>query len=95
MAAHIVAAPIEPPQVGIHLQRRYLYFVRRLSLTVEVERGTSGALRFNSRCVRDWQNSPLCQVNPNRQALVGRVLILSFGFTVELDGSQRVTRVHF
>jgi len=48
---------------------------------------------MHAYCVRDWQKSSLCLVNPNRQALAGRNVLLKFPITVELNGEKKLTRV--
>ncbi len=44
-------------------------------------------------CVRNWQHSSLCLVNPARKALVGRNLLYEFPLRVELDGGARITKI--
>lgn len=76
-----------------HLLREYVYVVRDLRIGIASEAGTmrSGILSF--RCVSDWQQSPLVSVNSQRQALVGRGVLLRLGLLVELNGANRSTRV--
>jgi hypothetical protein len=43
--------------------------------------------------IRNWQQSPLCLVNPVCKALVGRNLLYELPLRVELDGSNRTTKI--
>jgi len=57
------------------------------------EKGKNITSRLHAYCVRDWEKSPLCLVNPHREALAGRNLLPKFPVKVELDGERRTTRV--
>jgi len=80
-------------QVRRHLDRSYTFFVAPLLVGVRDESGQFEARGLSCLCVRNWRNSPLCLVNPNRQALAGRNLFGAFGFTLELDASRQATRL--
>lgn len=76
-----------------HLGGFYRFHILLLQVALLDESGNLFANRMHAYCVRDWQNSPLCLVNSNRQALAGRNLLLRFPIKVELDGQKQTTRV--
>lgn len=78
---------------GRHLSREYIYVVRNLRIGILDEAGTMRSGILPLRCVTDWQQSPLVSVNPQRQALIGRGVLLRLGLLIELDGANRSTRV--
>ncbi len=58
--------------------------------------GTGGqtvTLELGAVFVRNWRQSSLCFVNPSREALAGRNLLLEFPLKIELDGEKKITRV--
>ena len=57
------------------------------------ERGALIVREFLAFCVRNWEQSPLCTVNPRRAALAGRNLLLELPIRLELNGRRRTTRV--
>jgi len=57
------------------------------------EDGNIKSASVQCRCVMDWVSSPLCHVNPQRQALVGRNVILTLALQVNLDGARKSTYV--
>ena len=72
-----------------------LYQVHILFVVIGVidERGIPIVREFPALCVRNWQCSPLCTVNPHRTALAGRNLLLELPRRLELNGRRRITRV--
>lgn len=66
-----------------------------LPITVGVT-DTSGqivTLELGAVFVRNWRRSSLCFVNPSREALAGRNLLLEFPLKIELDGAKKTTKV--
>jgi hypothetical protein len=57
------------------------------------EQGGVAAREVPALCVTDWRQSPLCRVNPNREALAERNLLLEFPLRMELNGVGRVTHI--
>ncbi|MCS6859494.1 MAG: hypothetical protein NZT92_04140 [Abditibacteriales bacterium] len=89
-------APMQPLSNMLrksHLGRSYVTCRLPVALWVEDERGKKHRLEYPCDCVLNWERSPFCLVNPQRQALVGRPSLLEFPLTVELDGAQKQTKV--
>jgi hypothetical protein len=76
-----------------HLGQLYRFHVLFLMVGVTDENGGVAAREFPALCVRDWRQSPLCRVNPNREALAGRNVLLEFPLRLELSGAERATRI--
>jgi hypothetical protein len=74
-----------------HLGREYIYTVQHLRIGVTDEIGTMHSDILSCRCVRDWQQSPLVSVNPQRQALVGRGILLDLRLLIECVYSSNST----
>lgn len=85
--------PIDQAHFRLHLGQIYRFYVLTLLIVVEDENGVIAVREFPALCVRDWRQSPLCRVNPNREMLVGRNLLLEFPLCMELDGRTKATRV--
>ena len=83
--------PIDQAHFRSHLSQLYSFHVLPVVIGVTDEQGSIKIQDFHALCVHNWQNSPLCLVNPNREALAGRNLLLEFPSRVELDGRQQVT----
>jgi len=84
----------EYPNRGIHLGKNYIYYVKRVTICINDEKGKTNSLEFNSYCVSNWQKSPFCAINPDREALVGRCVLFKFKLKIELDGKEKVTKVY-
>ena len=67
-----------------HLGQYYRFHILPLEVRLADEKGKNITSRIHAYCVRDWEKSPLCLVNPNREALAGRNLLPKFPVTVEL-----------
>jgi len=76
-----------------HLGQLYQFHILFVVIGVTDERGVPIVQEFPALCVRNWQRSPLCTVNPHRAALVGRNLLLELPLRLELNGRRRITRV--
>jgi len=85
--------PIDQAHFRPHLGQLYRFHVLSLLAGVTDENGAVAAREFPALCVRDWRQSPLCRVNPNREALAGRNLLLEFPLRLELNGTERATRI--
>ena len=83
----------KPAQTDRHLGFSYQYHVLPARITIADETGKTLSKVTSVICVRNWQNSPLCLVNPVRKALVGRNLLYEFPLRVELDGGARITKI--
>jgi hypothetical protein len=89
----ISVQPIDQAHFRPHLGRLYRFHVMPLLVGVNDETGACAIRHFSVLCVRDWAHSPMCRVNPQREALAGRNLLLEFPLRIELDGQTRTTRV--
>jgi hypothetical protein len=76
-----------------HLGEYYRFHILPIQISIAAESGDQVMQRLHAYCVRDWLKSSLCLVNPNRQALAGRNVLLKFPVKVELDGEKKATRV--
>jgi len=78
---------------GKHLGFSYSCYVLpvQVAITDETEKITSKVI--SAVCVRNWQQSSFCLVNPLRKALVGRDLLVKLSLRVELDGGNRTTKI--
>ena len=72
----------------------FQYHLRNLLIGVRTVTGTFLTQTTKATCIRNWRESPLCLVNPQREALAGRNLLLEFPLRLELDGAAKCTRVH-
>ena len=96
LVAHgiIQAAPISQTQYHRHLGQVFQYHLRNLLIGVRTINGAFLTQPTKATCIRNWRESPLCLVNPQREALAGRNLLLEFPLRMELDGATKSTRVH-
>lgn len=72
-------------RMAFHLGQRYVYVLKGAIIRVEDRSGRSREIRKTLVCVRDWQDGPFVQVNPTRQALVGRSVPCKLGACLRLD----------
>ncbi len=70
---------------GRHLERRYYFAVERLKIGVEDIDGYRRTILRQAFCVEGWANSPLTATNPNREAFIGRDMMLDFPFEACLN----------
>jgi len=78
---------------GKHLGLPYKCYVLPVQVVIIDETGEGISKIFSAYCVRDWQHSSFCLVNPVRKALLGRNLLYEFPLRVELDGGNRTTKI--
>ncbi|MFQ6040693.1 MAG: hypothetical protein ACE5PV_07545 [Candidatus Poribacteria bacterium] len=81
------------PFLGSHLGNTYAFFIAELRVGVTDEIGNVKSAPIQCRCVMNWASSPICHINPQRQALVGRNLLLTLALQVNLNGANRTTRL--
>ncbi|MBC8235413.1 hypothetical protein H8E77_38190 [bacterium] len=84
---------VHNPFLGSHLGNAYAFFITELRVGVADEVGNVKSAPMQCRCVMNWASSPLRHVNPQRQALVGRNLLLILAFQVNLNGANLSTRL--
>lgn len=89
----ITNRPTKTAQTGYHLGREYKFYFLPLQIAARDETGKTTSKIVKALCVRNWQQSPLCIVNPFRKALVGRNLLLELSLRIELDGANCATRI--
>lgn len=85
--------PVDQAHWRPHLGQAYSLHILPILVGVSSENGMTAAREIATLCVRDWRQSPLCKINPNREALAGRNLLLEFPLRLELNGAERITRV--
>lgn len=78
---------------GIHLERNYTYFQKKVKICVKDENGEIHSITRNVRMVRDWNGCALLLASPNREAYVGRDVLRDLNVKLELDPSKRTTRI--
>jgi hypothetical protein len=72
----------------------YEYSIEPIYIQITDETGKKKSKHITCECVKDWYKSLFCKVNPNRQALIGRDLLLEFPIEVKLDGKKKKTYVY-
>lgn len=82
---------VRNPFLGSHLGRAYAFFISELRIGVADEDGNVKSAPVQCRCVMNWAGSPICHVNPQRQALVGRNIILTLALQLNLNGAKKST----
>lgn len=82
---------IRNPFLGRHLGSTYAFSISELRVGVADEDGNVKSTPIQCRCVMDWEISPICYVNPQRQALIGRNILLRLTLQVNLDGAKKST----
>ncbi len=73
------------PHIATHLNRRYSYILKHVLVQVDESTGYRHETPETAICVRDWHNSPFVQINPSREALVGRHLPNKLTLRLSLD----------
>ncbi len=91
----IVATPTEIVESGRHLSQDYYFCVKSLTVSIQAGDGYPRQMSMYVYCIWNWSNSPFTSVNPHRQALLGRRLLLALQPTVHLDFKKRHTKVSF
>ena len=86
-------SPVNQAHYNRHLGQAFAYHFRPVLIGVWSEAGKLATQNFTVTCIRDWRKSPLCLVNPQREALAGRNLLLEFPLCLELDRAAKTTRV--
>ena len=76
-----------------HLGEYYRFHIMPIQIVIVDENEKQYTKRMHAYCVRDWQKSPLCLVNPDRKALAGRNIMFNFPIKLELDGIRKVSRI--
>lgn len=77
-----------------HLGLSYTYLVKPVTVVLTAD-GVARREQYKIVCVRNWTSSPFVQINPKRQALVGRGIGLRLQPIVELDFGHLLTRLRW
>ncbi len=85
--------PIDQTHFRPHLGQSFRLHVLPILLGIKGEDGAYSARELSVHCIRNWSRSPLCLINPKREALAGRNLLLEFPLCLELDGAAKTTRI--
>jgi len=85
----IRAMPIEHAHYRPHLGEYFRAYLLPVVIGVNDHRGKTITIQFGAIFVRNWRQSSLCFVNPAREALAGRNLILKFPLKIELAGEKK------
>ncbi len=86
----------QPPLLmcfGTHLGEVYRYFILPLKVGVRTINGRILGREMLTHCVKEWEESPLTRINPQREGLAGRNLLLEIPLRLELDGRNKRTKV--
>lgn len=89
----IDSMPIDQTHFQPHLGEFYRSHLLPIVVGVADHHGETMIKELGAFFVRNWRQSSLCWVNPNREALAGRNLLLEFPLKVELDGEKKTTKV--
>ncbi|MCI0446335.1 hypothetical protein L0152_24370 [bacterium] len=85
--------PLDQAHYYYHLGEFYRAHLLPITIGITDDREQTITKKFGALVVRDWRKSPLCLVNPAREALGGRNLLLDFPLRVELDGEKKTTKI--
>jgi hypothetical protein len=77
--------------IGSHLGRTYGYFLPKLKLGCKAVSGEMKSGVFRVRAVRNWNEGPFCQVNPERRGLIGRNVLIELSLHLLLKGDEKKT----
>jgi len=78
---------------GYHFGRTYNCYALPVQIATVDETGKIISNIVSVLCVLNWQQSPFCMINPSRDALVGRKMLLNFPIRIELNGPNRSTKI--
>lgn len=78
---------------GKHLGVNYTYFQKKVKIGIKGDTGNTRSIVRKVRMVKDWQGSALLQTSPKRKGYVGRDIIRDLAIKLELDPSNRTTRI--
>jgi len=85
--------PIKQAHYRPHLGEFYPFHLRPIAVGITNDNGQTLTKDIGALFVRNWRQSPLCLVNPDREALAGRNLLLGFPLQVVLDGEKKTTQI--
>jgi hypothetical protein len=85
--------PIDQDHFHLHLGEFNRSTLLPITVGVTDTSGQTVTLELGAVFVRNWRQSSLCFVNPSREALAGRNLLLKFPLKVELDDEKKTTKV--
>jgi len=77
-----------------HLGKRYFFYLLKVKIGLKDETGDLKTQDFHCYCIQDWEDCPFRDVNPGRQALVGRNILMKFSLHVILDSKNATTIIH-
>ncbi len=80
-------------QQSAHLGRKFEFFTSKTDLVLSRESGERETVRIAVCAVCDWERSPFVEVNPRREALIGRDVLRASASTFELCPTKRLTHV--
>jgi hypothetical protein len=81
------------PHIAVHLNRRYSYILKHMLVQIDRSIEHRHEMLETVICVRDWHEGPFAQINPSREALVGRHLPAKLSLRLNLDFAARRTDV--
>jgi len=94
-AGVIQVLPSDPRLPSSHLGRGFDFTPYSLWIDITDEVGTSRRVMKTAVCVHDWIRSPFVQINPSRQALLGRGVLLDLKPEVRLRFQDQSTELHY
>jgi hypothetical protein len=89
----IGAIPIKQAHHRPHLGEFYPCHLLPIAIGITDDNGQTLTKDIGALFVRNWRQSPLCLVNPSREALAGRNLLFEFPLRVVLDGEKKTTQI--
>jgi hypothetical protein len=94
-AGVIQVLPSDPRIPSAHLGRGFDFTPYSLWIEITDEAGTSHRVSKTAVCVHGWTHSPFVQINPLRQALLRRGVLLDLKPEVHLKFQDRSTEVYY
>lgn len=77
------------------LGKEFTFFLRDVKLGLEDIKKRFRVNVIQSHLVADWDASPLVEVNPNREGLVGRKMMHIFNINLTLKPNEKITVIEF
>ena len=69
------------------------FFIRNIKIYVCDETGYNAIKTFLSQIITNWEESGMHDINPNRDILIGRNVLIEFPLKIELNGRKRTSKI--
>jgi len=85
---------IQDVKIGRMHEWQYEYYKFLIEIALTDVANLRRRENFWVNCISNWETSGFLTINRNRQALLGRSLLLKFQIRLELDGKEKMTRIY-